>query len=182
MFEVLPRVERDALGLADVGIAQFEDQADRTGGQHVRLAEVFRRHQFSLAPQAAAAAPAAFSGRIEVAAFAVVVVIVVDHVPVVDDQAPRSFEPDVDRAGGQRLLLPRLQRLAIHPMGYAVVLPREIVEALAHEAAVDAKVLLPVLARLAGAQFERALAFGREISLEYEALRTVDVDRQQSLI
>src|SRR5205814_6596858 len=136
--------------------------------------EVLGDDELPVAPQPTPAAAAALAGRIEVGPFAAVVVVVVDNVPIVDDQAARPLEPDVDGARGQRLFLPRLERRAVHPVGDAVVLPGEVVEAFAHEAAVDAEVFLAVRAGRAGPQLERARGFGRQVGLEDAALFAVD--------
>src|SRR5207244_10817918 len=63
--------------------------------------------------------------------------VIVGHVPVVDDEAARALQPDVDRTRSERLFLPCLERGAVHAVRHAIVLPREVIEPLADETAVE---------------------------------------------
>ena len=56
-------------------------------------------------------------------------------------------------------------------MGDAIVLPGEIVESLAHESAVHAKILFLVLVRFARPQVERLLSLRRNIGLKDQPIR-----------
>ena len=144
--EVAARIQRDALGLRDLDarrgrlerrVPELEHQADRPVRQHARGHEVARYGRLVVRPDRGATAAARRLHRIEVGAVAVVAVVVVGHVPLVDDEAVGALDPDVDAAGGEGLFLPDLQVGAVHAVGDAVVLPGEVVVALAHEAAVS---------------------------------------------
>ena len=102
--EVRAGVEGDALALGDRAsaadvpglVAELEDQADGAIRQHARAPEVARDAELAVAPDRAAPAAAGGARGVEVGAFAVVAVVVVRHVPVVDDQAARALHPDVE--------------------------------------------------------------------------------------
>ncbi len=153
--EVAAGVEGDALHLGHLqprllplGVGDLEDDPEGAAREHARGAEVLRDGERPVDHQAAAAAAAGPAGGVEVAPLAVVAVVVVDEVPVVQDEAPGALAPRVDRAARERLLRERLQGRAVDAEGDPVVLPREVVLALAHEAAVDAVVLAARLAWL----------------------------------
>ena len=170
--EVAAGVEADALGLPAHGgigpgrVAQLEQDPQRAVGEHPRGAEVLGHHQPPVAPQPAAAAAPAGPGRVEVGPLAVVAVVVVGHVPVVDHQPARALEPDVDGAAGERLARPGLETLAVDAVGHPVVLPGEVVVALAHEAAVGPEVPGPARGRLAQRQREDALPARGQVGQE----------------
>ena len=175
--EVAAGVEGDALHLGHpqprllpLGVGGLEDDPEGPAREHARGAEVLRDGERPVDHEAAAAAAARPAGGVEVATLAVVAVVVVDEVPVVEDQPPRALAPGVDRAARERLLLERLEGLAVDPEGHPVVLPGEVVVALPHEAAVDAVVGEPRLAGLAEDQGELPRLARGEVRLEDETV------------
>src|ERR1039458_2062209 len=136
-------VERDQFLLGDTGAAggpgfvrEFEQNPDGAHAIDARIAEISGGIELALGPDSGAAIAAGLAGGIEIAALAVLLVIIVHHIPIIDDQLGGVFAPDVDGAGSKRLLRPGFKLLAIHAVGDAIVLPGEIVTALAYEAAV----------------------------------------------
>ena len=102
-----------------------------------------------------------------------VFVIVVDEVPVVDCELGRLLHPGINRAAGERLAYPGLERLAIHAERNLVVLPGEIIEAFADETAVDPEVLLAVLPHLSEFQGKARRGFRLEVDLKDERVVVV---------
>ena len=66
-------------------VNQFEHHANWTISQHPRIDEVRRRIELVVGPEAVAANAARRAGGVIVHAFAQIHVIVVDHVPIVED-------------------------------------------------------------------------------------------------
>ena len=149
-------------------INQLKHHANRTICQHSGIDEIPRNEELPVGPDAAAAAAARRTGGISVDTLAGIGVVVVDHVPVVDDQLRGAFGPDVDRAAGERFAFPGDEGFAVRPVRDAIVLPGEIVEALAHETAVSAEVFFRVLALRAGGHGKGFCLAGREVGLEDE--------------
>src|SRR5262249_44493143 len=129
--------------------------------------------KLSVGPEPVPATAARGAGGICVETFALIGVIVVDHVPVVDNQSVGALGPDVDRAAGEWLAFPRDQCLAVSAMRAPIVLPGEVVEPLAHETAVRAKVFLRVFALLSGSNREAFALIRREVGLKDQYIRFV---------
>src|ERR1019366_8437739 len=132
------------------------------------IAEIGRRIELAVGPDSGAAIAAGLAGGIEIAALAVLLVVIVHHVPVVDDEFGDALGPDIDGAGSKRLLRPGFELLAIHAVGDAVVLPGEIVAALADEAAVGLVVFDAGELAVAGGGQEDAGLARSEIGLKEE--------------
>ena len=93
VIQLAARIQRNAQDFRDLRsvdiewfIDQLEHDADRPVRQHARIDEVRRRVELIIHPDAAAATAASCARRVIVHSFARVGVIVVDHVPVVDDE------------------------------------------------------------------------------------------------
>ena len=93
VIQLAARIQGDAQNFRDLRpvyiewlINQLEHHADRPVRQHARIDEVRRHVELIVRPNTTATTAASSAGRVIVHPFALVGVIVVDHVPVVDDQ------------------------------------------------------------------------------------------------
>src|SRR6185437_14387337 len=127
---------------------------DRAVGEHARIHEVNRRDERVAGPQADAAVAARGAGGVIIATFAMIAVVVVHHVPVIDDKTRGVFGPDIDGAAGERFAFPGDERGAVGAMGDTVVFPGEIVKALADEPAIGFEILLLIALFVAGGDAE----------------------------
>src|ERR1017187_3200392 len=173
--EVMAGVERDPFLLGNAGaargpgfISEFEQDADGAYGVDAGIAKIGGGIKLAVHPDTGAAVAAGFAGSIEISALAVLLVIIVHHVPIIDDQFGGVFAPDIHGAGSKRLLGPGFEFLAIHAVGDAVVLPGEIVAALADEAAVGLVVFDAGELAVAGGEQEDAGLARSEIRLKEE--------------
>lgn len=69
-----------------------------------------------------------------------VAMIIIHHVPIVDDQPPDALAPDVDGATGQRFLRPGFQSGAIHAVGNTIIFPGEIVTSFLDKPGIDLEI------------------------------------------
>src|ERR1035441_1062135 len=173
--EVMTGVERDPLLLGNAGaaggpgfVSELEQDANGAYGVDPRIAKIGGGIEFAVGPDTGAAIAAGFAGGIEIAALAVLLVVIVHHVPVVDDEFGDALDPDIDRAGSERLLRPGFELLAIHAVGDAIVLPGEIVPALADEAPIGLIVFHAGDLAVAGGEQEDKRLARREIGLKEE--------------
>ena len=155
----------DAAGIPCV-IGELEQHADRPHRVHLGIAEICRGIELAVHPDPRAAVAARLPGCVEVGALAMVLVIVVHHVPVIDHQAAHAFCPHVHGTADQLLFGVGFQLLAVHAVRDAVVLPGEIVAPFAHESAVGLVVLGTRQLPLADGQQEDARLPGREVGLK----------------
>src|SRR6185437_4259727 len=147
-IHVLAGIERNTFDFANASassipcrIRQLEQHTDRTIGEHPRIHKVRGRIQMATAPNAIATATARASSGVKIPALTVIAMIIVNHVPVVDNQAMDSLDPHIHGTAGQWLLRPGFESLAVHAMRDVVVLPREVIFALAYKAAIGLEFL-----------------------------------------
>src|ERR1022692_4896120 len=88
--EVMTGVERDQFLFGNAGsacgpgfVSKLEQDADGAYGVDARIAEIGGGIELAVDPDSGASIAAGFAGGIEIAALAVLVVVVVHHVPVV---------------------------------------------------------------------------------------------------
>src|ERR1039457_5116601 len=171
--EVMAGVERDPLLLGNAGaaggpgfVSELEQDANGAYGVDPRIAKIGGGIEFAVGPDTGAAIAAGFAGGIEIAALAVLLVVIVHHVPVVDDEFGDALDPVIDGAGSKRLLRPGFEFLAIHAVGDAVVLPGEIVAPFADEAAIGLVVFDTGELAIADSEQEDARLVRSEIGLK----------------
>ena len=78
----------------------------------------------------------------------------------------RALHPDVEAAARQRLLLPGLERRAVHAVRDPIVFPGEVVTPLAIEPAVGAELLPSRMRRSPTLSVKRRVSRGGEVGLE----------------
>src|SRR5262249_30195297 len=107
MVEILPSIQGDSLDFRNpsathvpCGVSQFKDEPYRSAGQDAGLAKIGGGIQAIIRPDTVTTAAARATGRVEIAAFAMVAVIVVHQVPIVNDEPRHTLDPNIDSAAG----------------------------------------------------------------------------------
>src|ERR1035438_8491493 len=128
--QVMTGVERDQFLFGNPGsasapgfVSELEQDADGSYSVDACIPEISGRKELAVHPDTRAAIAAGLAGRIKIAALAVILVVIVHHVPVVDDEFGHALDPDIDGAGSQRLRRPGFESLSVHAVRYAIVLP-----------------------------------------------------------
>src|ERR1039458_588135 len=101
--QVMTGVERDQFLFGNAGsaggpgfVSELEQDADGAYGVDARIAEIGGRNELAVDPDTGAPIAAGLAGGIEIAALAVILVVIVHHVPVVDDEFGDALDPHID--------------------------------------------------------------------------------------